>query len=102
MTWCIFHLPQLAGAVFIHDSGCESLTGLWRKCWEVISPKMTGIGRQNSVLFGLVELPTFVKGMSFTMFCFLFVCLFSKVRTTCKSAWRHVKQEWKPPVERYT
>ena len=22
------------------------------------------------------------------------------MRTTCNSAWRHVKQEWKPPVER--
>ena len=29
--------------------------------------------------FGLVELPTFVKGMSFAMFCFFFVCILLKI-----------------------
>ena len=41
--------------------------------------------------------------MSFAMFL-LFLCLHiaRNCDATCKSAWRYVKQEWKPPVERYT
>ena len=91
----------LAVCLSTNDSRCESIAGLWCRFWKVISPQITGIGRQNSVLFGLVELLTFVKGICPSpCFAFSLFVYCSKVRTTCKSAWRHAKQEWKPPVER--
>ena len=91
LSVCTFNLPWLPGGVLMHHSGCESIAGLW--CRFSID-QITGIGLQTSVPFGLVELPTFVKGIGSDICpspCFAFslllelACYLQKRIAPCKA-----------------